>query len=184
MSNQEQQQPLSQSQSVVVQQAPSNGMGLAGFITSLVSLVFTCGMLSPVAFILSLIGLFKKPKGLALAGAILSGLQILAILIVGVAPILAVIGIGLSLEKEQKELYQKDRVEILETLRTSNDAQEIRQIKADFNLLKDKEFERALEEAIERVPEANLFQNLDEPLKDVEESQGVIQSYPSIACLT
>jgi len=48
----------------------SNGVGLAGFIVSLVGLV-SCGVLSPIGLILSFIGLFRQPKGFAIAGFVL-----------------------------------------------------------------------------------------------------------------
>ncbi len=50
--------------------AGGNGIGLAGFIVSLVGLV-SCGLLSPVGIILSIFGLFKEPKGFAIAGLII-----------------------------------------------------------------------------------------------------------------
>jgi hypothetical protein len=46
----------------------SNALGLAGFIVSLVGLVLTCGVLCPVGFVLSALGLRKEPRGLAIAG--------------------------------------------------------------------------------------------------------------------
>ena len=62
-------QPTTQ---VVVQQSPpSNGVGMAGFICSLLSIV-TCGLLFPIGLLLSLIGLCFKPRGFALAGVFIS----------------------------------------------------------------------------------------------------------------
>jgi len=51
-----------------------NGLGIAGFVISLVAIPCTCGFLSPVALLLSLIALQSRPRGLAIAGTILSGL--------------------------------------------------------------------------------------------------------------
>lgn len=48
----------------------SNGLGLAGFIVSLVGLV-SCGLISPIGLVLSLVGLGKSPKGFAIAGTVL-----------------------------------------------------------------------------------------------------------------
>jgi hypothetical protein len=64
-----------------------NGAGLAGFILALVGLVFCWLTWVPIfgwiimaalaaGFILSLMGVFKKPKGLALVGLILSAIGI------------------------------------------------------------------------------------------------------------
>lgn len=147
-----QEQPTPPQQTVIIQQAPTNGLGVAGFVTSLVSLLFTCGFLSPVSFLLSLIGLTKKPRGLAIAGAIISALQLLVLLLVGVGPILALIGMGISMREEQVELYDKNRVEVLETLRTTDRYEEVSQISSDYSLVNDEELKSALEDARSRVP--------------------------------
>ena len=55
----------------VVQPAPTNGLGIAGFIVSLVGLVATCGVLCPLGLSLSLFGLLKRPRGFAIAGTII-----------------------------------------------------------------------------------------------------------------
>jgi hypothetical protein len=57
-----------------------NSMGTAGFILSLVGL-FTCGVLSLVGLIFSIIGLKREPRGLALAGFIVGILSVLLWLI-------------------------------------------------------------------------------------------------------
>jgi len=64
---------MSQQPNVVYVRPPSNGLGLAGFIISLVGWV-SCGILCPIGLILSLLGLAKQPRGFALAGVILGGL--------------------------------------------------------------------------------------------------------------
>lgn len=58
-----------------VQQLPtgSNLVGVWGFVLSLVALFFTCGVLSPLALLVSLVGLFRRPRGFAVAGTIISG---------------------------------------------------------------------------------------------------------------
>lgn len=76
----------------------SNGIGLAGFIVSLVGLVVTCGLISPIGLVLSLIGLTKRPKGFAIAGTIIGFIGslwfIFGVLIFG-AGLLAMIGLGM-----------------------------------------------------------------------------------------
>lgn len=55
-------------------QAPAadvNGLGIAGFIVSLVGLVGTGGLLSPIGLVLSLIALNKRPRGFAVAGVVI-----------------------------------------------------------------------------------------------------------------
>lgn len=48
-----------------------NYLGLVGFIVSVVSLVFTFGFLSPIGLLFSLLGLFSRPRGYAIAGVIM-----------------------------------------------------------------------------------------------------------------
>ena len=63
-----------------------NGMGTAGFVLSLVSVVF-CWL--PIlawitwflGFLFSFIGVFKKPRGLAIAGLVLSVIGIIILII-------------------------------------------------------------------------------------------------------
>ena len=63
--------------------AKSNGLAIAGFIVSLVSILLCCGSISLVSLILSIIGASKakdcggQGKGLAIAGIIISVIGIL-----------------------------------------------------------------------------------------------------------
>jgi hypothetical protein len=74
----------------------SNGLGLAGFIVSLVGLI-SCGLISPIGLVLSLVGLGKSPKGFAIAGTVLGILGSLwvfvLVFVVGMGTMLAAIGI-------------------------------------------------------------------------------------------
>jgi hypothetical protein len=75
----------------------TNAMGVAGFVCSLVGLIFTLGILCPVGLILSLIGLGRKPRGFAVAGVVLGLIGTcggLLLLLVGGAAILAALGIA------------------------------------------------------------------------------------------
>jgi hypothetical protein len=60
-------------------------LGVAGFIVSLIGLVVTCGLLCPLGLLLSLIALFKRPRGFAIAGTLLG--------LVGTAFIAALFGL-------------------------------------------------------------------------------------------
>lgn len=51
----------------------TNGLGLAGFIVSLVGLI-SCGLLSPIGFIMSLFAVRREPKGFAITGIVLGAL--------------------------------------------------------------------------------------------------------------
>lgn len=64
--------------------AGRNGLGIAGFVCSLVGLL-TCGILSPVGLLLSLAAMFRPPRGFAIAGVtlgILGSLWVAAIILV------------------------------------------------------------------------------------------------------
>lgn len=73
-------------QIIINQQAPSsNGLGTAGFVLALLGLIL-CWVpmvnfaLWILGLILSLIGVFKRPRGLAIAGLVLSFISVLIII--------------------------------------------------------------------------------------------------------
>ena len=86
---------------IVVIQKKSNGCGTAGFVLSLLALFLSW---VPVAgwilwflgFLFSFIGLFKSPRGLAIAGFILSIFVIIVLIF-----IIGAIGAGISLLEMQ-----------------------------------------------------------------------------------
>ena len=61
----------------------SNGMAIAGFVTSLVNMLLCCGSISLISLILSIVGAVKakdcdgEGKGLAIAGIIISAIMML-----------------------------------------------------------------------------------------------------------
>ena len=75
---------------VVINSPPTNGLGTAGFITAILSW-FTCGFLMPFALLISVLGLFKAPRGMAIAGVILSSLAVIPLVLIA-----GVFGVGLS----------------------------------------------------------------------------------------
>jgi len=68
---------------------PTNGLAIAGFVTSLVSTLLCCGMFNIVGLVLSIIGLIKakdyngKGKGLAIAGIVICAVVLVLSIIVG-----------------------------------------------------------------------------------------------------
>lgn len=82
---------------------PSNGLGVAGFVLSLLGFIGTCGLLSPIGLLLSLIALRKQPRGLAIAGTIIGAVgsiwMLFALLVFGVMimGLLAVAGAGVAM---------------------------------------------------------------------------------------
>jgi hypothetical protein len=76
----------------------TNGWGIAGFIVSLVGFVLSCGCLSPIGLVLSIIGLFREPRGFAIAGLILGILgSFWLILAVFLIPAIAIAIVGAAL---------------------------------------------------------------------------------------
>jgi len=64
--------------------APKEGntLGLVGFILSIVQFV-TCGVLSPISLIVSLIGLRKEPRVFAIIGTVLSVIGVVIFALIG-----------------------------------------------------------------------------------------------------
>lgn len=60
----------------------TNGLGIAGLVTSILG-ILTCGVLSPISLLLSLFGLTKKPKGMAIAGTVISLIGVILLATVG-----------------------------------------------------------------------------------------------------
>ena len=81
------QYPNNQQVSVInnIQQAKSNGIGTAGFVFALISFLFCWapGVRWVVWFlgaIFSIIGCFKEPRGLAIAGTVISSIDIIVLI--------------------------------------------------------------------------------------------------------
>lgn len=77
----------------------TNGLGIAGFVVSLVGLCGSAGILSPIGLIISLVALGKQPRGFAVAGTVLGAVGscglILAIVFIPVV-VLAMAALGLT----------------------------------------------------------------------------------------
>ena len=66
-----------QQQTIIVQGSKSNGVGTAGFVIAIISLIFSWlpfvgWFVWFLGFILSFIGMFKSPRGLAIVGFLIS----------------------------------------------------------------------------------------------------------------
>ncbi len=86
---------------VVVQNA-SNQLGVAGFVTSIIGL-FSCGVLSPIALILSLIALSKSPRGMAIAGTVLGCVGIIPMVLFAIPFVIAIVALPHAAEAVRKE---------------------------------------------------------------------------------
>jgi hypothetical protein len=94
------QAPPQAGQTIIVNQIKqeSNGVGTGGFVLALVAILFgwvpVLGwILWGLGLILSFVGLFKNPKGLAIAGFVLSVIGLILILAVAGA-IAGMVGLG------------------------------------------------------------------------------------------
>lgn len=72
---------------VIIKQQKSNGLGTAGFVLALIALVLCWvpvldWILWILGVIFSLIGVFKAPRGLAIAGLVISFIVIILIITV------------------------------------------------------------------------------------------------------
>ena len=79
------------------QEKSSNGMGVAGFVLALIALFLSWvpvlgWILWVLGLIFSLVGVFRKPKGLAIAGLIISFIGLIILLVV-----VAAIGAAIAL---------------------------------------------------------------------------------------
>lgn len=73
-----------------------NSVGLVGFVLSIVG-IFTCGILCPIAMLISFFGLFKQPKGFAIAGTIIGFLGSVAFAAIAVIVIMTVFTVATTL---------------------------------------------------------------------------------------
>lgn len=74
-------------QTIIVQEKKSNGIGTAGFVLSLIALftgwIPALGwLLWALGAILSFVGVFKSPRGLAIAGLVISFIGIIILVFV------------------------------------------------------------------------------------------------------
>ena len=94
---QEQPQPPPQVINVIQQEAPKkNGLGTAGFVLAIIALFlgwipFLGWVMWFLGLLFSFIGVFKAPRGLAIAGLIISLIGIILLIVV-----FAAMGAGLS----------------------------------------------------------------------------------------
>ena len=79
---------MQHTQTIVNVQGPrSNGLGTAGFVLALLSLILSWAPIVNLVMwflglLFSLIGVFKKPKGLAIAGLVISLIDIIIVIVV------------------------------------------------------------------------------------------------------
>jgi hypothetical protein len=111
-------------QRIIIQQVGegSNGLGIAGFVVSLVGLLLTCGLISPIGLILSIAGLFKPPRGMAIAGFIIGLLGSLWLAAFGFVMLLGMIGFGVAGQMAQTTVAIQQASAVIEDYRAEHKA--------------------------------------------------------------
>jgi hypothetical protein len=89
----------------------SNGLGMAGLIVSIVGTLM-CGILAPIGLILSLVGLRKEPRGLAIAGSVIGLLGSGFLVFMGIGIVKGFLGLkaavgNIATEVQSHEAAQK-----------------------------------------------------------------------------
>lgn len=105
----------------VVVQHHTNHLGIAGFVTSILGL-FSCGLLSPISFIVSLIGSFHAPRGMAITGIILSTLGVFPFILFSVPLFMTIITTPAMLEQQssRRAEFQTGDVQKLSSITIAN----------------------------------------------------------------
>lgn len=87
-----------------------NVLGTVGFVAALLSL-FTCGLIAPIAFLMCFIAVFFPPRGLAIAGLIISSVFSLWFWLFGLAMVLTIIGAGTAVQEASAKAAAEVRKE-------------------------------------------------------------------------
>lgn len=106
------------------QQSQSNGLGVAGFVISLISFLCLGGLISPVSLIMCGVAMRREPKGLAIAGLILSIVGslwlIIAVVFIGLGTLLAMLGVGVAAAVAVQEQEAREEMdEIAQAIRAA-----------------------------------------------------------------
>lgn len=100
---------MSSTSRVAANPAPTNSLGVAGFVVSLTGLIATCGVLSPIGMLLSFFALFRKPRGFALAGLVLGIAGSFWILLVTLVGLVAAGGAAVGIHAANQHMeYARD----------------------------------------------------------------------------
>lgn len=112
----------------------TNGLGIAGFVVSLVGLLGTGGLLCPIGLIMSLIAMGRQPRGFAIAGVIIGLIGTCGGLIVALAfGALIFAALGLTAAVAFAALNDPQRMEL--TIDMANIAQAVQRAQGNSNFL-------------------------------------------------
>ncbi|MEO0484246.1 MAG: DUF4190 domain-containing protein [Planctomycetota bacterium] len=80
-----------------IAESQSNTLGLVGFIVSIVGLI-TGGCLAPIGLVLSIIAVFKQPRGFAIAGIVISlvGLLLFVVILLPIIGLILLAGVAIA----------------------------------------------------------------------------------------
>lgn len=106
-------------QSVVIVERPSNALGIAGLAFSVLGWL-TCGLLCIPGVIISALGLFSRPRAMAIAGLIIGAPGVLFFILAGAAMVAGAIGLNNEIERINADV--KQRVETFDAQRVDSAA--------------------------------------------------------------
>ena len=109
-------QPTPSGQPHRQQGQPTNGIGLTGFIFSLVGL-FLCGIPSVIGLVISAFGLRKEPRGLAIAGVIIGLIGMIEFALVGISTYRGYMHASQRIEEVLAELEDELNIATTKTIR-------------------------------------------------------------------
>ena len=102
---------------------PSNSIGMVGFIFSILGFI-TCGVLSPIGFLISAIGMFKAPRSFATAGSIIGFIGTVWLAAIGYATVMGVMFAKSAVESGAQSIATMAAFEssksVIETYRQDN----------------------------------------------------------------
>ena len=128
-----------QGQTIIINQVErrSNGVGTAGFVLALIALFLSWipvigWIMWFLGLILSFIGLFKKPRGLSIAGFLISIIKLIVIIL-----LISVLGFGITKDVLKTKEYKKAAVEVQNILENQkNDLEkDLIDLKVEFGSL-------------------------------------------------
>lgn len=107
---------------------PTNGMGTAGFVFGILGL-FTFGLLAPIGLLFSFLGLFKRPRGFASMGFLMSLLGVTFLSGLFVVPIMSDRHQRAERRYAVEEQMTRDQIkEVVQELRVFMDAKQTKRL--------------------------------------------------------
>jgi hypothetical protein len=92
--------PVASRATSLAKEQAENKLGIWGFVISVLSLFFSCGLFSPIGLLVSILACSKSPRGVAIAGSVIGGIGSIWLFTAGLSLILTFF----SLQKSAVEI--------------------------------------------------------------------------------